>query len=201
MKDIFTNIIKNRHWLDVPCGSGSTLEYTKLLRDTLPDFLIRHNITSMLDAPCGDFSWMSLVEFPPEFRYLGGDIVNFMVEDNQSKYPNREFRVFDLTTDTLPNVDMLFCRDCLFHLSEDDIKKVFDNVLASNVKYIMTTSYIDSIGYSNQNIQTGAFREINLEKAPFNLPAPIDLLDDGPMGRIERRLCLWNVQDLQQAFK
>jgi len=201
MKDIFTNIIKNRHWLDVPCGSGSTLEYTKLLRDTLPDFLIRHNITSMLDAPCGDFSWMSLVEFPPEFRYLGGDIVNFMVEDNQSKYPNREFRVFDLTTDTLPNVDMLFCRDCLFHLSEDDIKKVFDNVLASNVKYIMTTSYIDSIGYSNQNIQTGAFREINLEKAPFNLPEPIDSLDDGPMGRIERRLCLWNVQDLQQAFK
>jgi hypothetical protein len=65
----------------------------------------------------------------------------------------------------------------------------------------MITSYIESIGYSNQNIQTGAFREINLEKAPFNLPAPIDLLDDGPMGRIERRLCLWNVQDLQQAFK
>ena len=201
MKDIFTNIIKHRHWQDVPCGSGSTLEYTKLLRDTLPDFLIKHNITSMLDAPCGDFSWMSLVEFPPKFRYLGGDIVNFMVEDNQSKYPNQEFRVFDLTTDKLPNVDVLFCRDCLFHLSEDDIKKVFDNVLASNVKYIMTTSYIESIRYSNQNIQTGAFREINLEKEPFNLPAPIDSLDDGPTGRIERRLCLWNVQDLQQAFK
>jgi hypothetical protein len=155
----------------------------------------------MLDAPCGDFSWMNLVNFQKGFKYIGGDIVNFMVKENQSKYPDREFRVFDLTSNALPDVDLLFCRDCLFHLSEDDIKKVFDNVLFSSVKYIMTTSYIESTGYSNQNIQTGAFRPINLEKEPFNLPAPIDALDDGIAGQIGRRLCLWNVQDLQQAFK
>ena len=201
MKDIFTNIIKNRYWRDVPCGSGSTLEFTQLLRDTLPNFLIKHNITSMLDAPCGDFSWMSLVNFQKGFKYIGGDIVNFMVEENQSKYPDQEFRVFDLTTDKLPNVDLLFCRDCLFHLCEDDIKKIFDNALSSSVKYIMTTSYIESFGYSNQNIQTGQFRPINLERAPFNLPVPIDALDDGIPGKIERRLCLWKVQDLQQALK
>lgn len=199
MKDIFTNIIKNRYWRDAPCGSGSTLEYTRLLRNTLPGFLIKHDIRSMLDAPCGDYSWMSLVVFPEGFKYYGGDIVEFMINENQSKYPDVDFTVFDLTQDTLPDVDMLFCRDCLFHLSETDIKQVFDNIQSSNVKYIMTTSY--PTAYDNCNISTGEFRPINLEESPFNLPQPIDALDDGIPGAVERQLCLWSVQDLNKAFK
>jgi hypothetical protein len=200
MKEIFTDIVKNRKWREVPCGSGSTLEYTKLLRDTLPNFLIKHNIQSMLDAPCGDHSWMSLVDFPTGFRYIGGDIVEFMIEENQTKWSNYDFRVFDLTKDALPNVDLLFCRDCLFHLSEDDILKVFDNVLSSSVKYIMTTSYLAQYS-DNCNINTGDFRPINLEKAPFNLPSPIDSLDDGPENNLIRRMCLWNKNDLINALK
>jgi len=200
MKEIFTEIIQTRRWQEVPCGSGSTLRYTQLLRETLPDFLIRHNINSMLDAPCGDFSWMSLVEFPENFVYQGGDIVEFMIKDNQYRYPKVDFKVFDLTQDRFPDVDMLFCRDCLFHLCEDDIKKVFDNLMSSSVKYIMTTSYLPS-HCANHNIQTGDFRPIDLEQAPFNLPSPVDALDDGVPGEVIRRLCLWNVQDLQQAFK
>lgn len=200
MKEIFTEIIQTRRWQEVPCGSGSTLRYTQLLRETLPDFLIRHNINSMLDAPCGDFSWMSLVEFPEHFVYQGGDIVEFMIKDNQYRYPKVDFKVFDLTQDRFPDVDMLFCRDCLFHLCEDDIKKVFDNLMSSSVKYIMTTSYLPS-HCANHNIQTGDFRPIDLEQAPFNLPSPVDALDDGVPGEVIRRLCLWNVQDLQQAFK
>ena len=200
MKDIFTDIVKNHRWCDVPCGSGSTLEYTKLLRDTLPDFLIKHHIQSMLDAPCGDHSWMSLVDFPAGFRYIGGDIVEFMIESNQTAWPEKDFRVFDLTQDALPTVDLLFCRDCLFHLSEADLVKVFDNVTSSSVKYIMTTSYLPG-HFDNQNIGTGEFRPINLEQHPFNLSGPIDSLDDGPVGGVIRRMCLWNTTDLTKAFK
>jgi hypothetical protein len=201
MKDIFTNIVANRRWdPHVPCGSGSSLEYTHLLRHTLPDFLNRYQITSMIDAPCGDFSWMNLVSFPPGFQYIGGDIVEFMIEKNQSNWPDKDFRVFDLTQDTLPDVDLLFCRDCLFHLSQQDLVKVFDNVVSSNVKYIMTTSYISG-HYDNRDIETGGFRPINLEQSPFNLPVPIDSLEDGPPGNIIRRMCLWNKEDLITALK
>ena len=201
MKDIFTNLVSNRSWdPTVPCGSGSSLEFTKLLRDTLPNFLIKHEIRSMLDAPCGDHSWMSLVEFPAGFRYIGGDIVEFMVKENQAKWPDRDFKVFDLTCDTIPDVDLLFCRDCLFHLSEADIFKVFDKVLQSNVKYIMTTSYIAGKS-DNRDIKTGDFRPINLEEHPFNLPVPIDFLDDGLVDRITRRLCLWHKNDLIKSVK
>jgi hypothetical protein len=154
----------------------------------------------MLDAPCGDHSWISLVDFPAGFRYIGGDIVEFMIESNQTAWPEKDFRVFDLTQDTLPTVDLLFCRDCLFHLSEADLVKVFDNVMSSSVKYIMTTSYLPD-HFDNQNIGTGGFRPINLEQHPFNLPGPIDSLDDGPAAGVIRRMCLWNTTDLTKAFR
>jgi len=200
MKDIFTSIIATRRWdPNVPCGSGSSLEYTRLLRQTLPAFLQRHGITSMIDAPCGDFSWMNLVDFGPDFNYIGGDIVEFMIEQNQRAWPNQQFRVFDLTQDALPEVDLLFCRDCLFHLSQSDLNRVFDNVRSSSVKYIMTTSYIPG-HFDNRDIATGGFRPISLEHSPFNLPAPIDGLDDGPAGAVVRRMCLWKRQDFDSVF-
>ena len=201
MRDIFTDIIRYRKWdHNVPCGSGSSMAYTKQLRETLPAFLIKHRIQSMADMPCGDFSWMSQVEFPENFYYIGGDIVNFLIRKNQRKWPEKDFKVFDLTRDTLPDVDLLFCRDCLFHLSESDIAKVFDNVLSSNVKYIMTTSFLPG-HFDNQDIKTGEFRPVSLEATPFNLPNPIDSLDDGPVGEVTRRMCLWNKDDVRNAFK
>jgi hypothetical protein len=201
MKEIFTDIVANRKWDSVvPCGSGSSLDYTKLLRESLPEFLIKHNIQSMLDAPCGDYSWMSLTSFPPGFEYIGGDIVEFMIERNQSTWPDRKFMVFDLTADPLPRVDLLFCRDCLFHLSEKDLVKVFDNIGSSSVKYVMTTSYILS-EFDNRNISTGGFRPLRLEEPPFNLPDPMDSLDDGPAGKVIRRMCLWNKTDFQKVLK
>jgi hypothetical protein len=201
MKNIFTDIVSNRRWdPSVPCGSGSSLEYTLLLRQALPKFLARHQINSMIDVPCGDFSWMSLVPFAPEFQYIGGDIVEFMIENNQKTWPQKQFRVFDLTQDALPDVDLLFCRDCLFHLSEHDLSQVFDNIRSSNVKYVMTTSYISG-HFNNHNIVTGGFRPISLEHTPFNLPAPLDSLEDGPTGAVVRKMCLWKRQDFDTVFK
>lgn len=201
MKDVFTSIIANRSWdPGVPCGSGSSLQYTALLRNTLPDFLNKHNIESVLDAPCGDHSWMSLVDWPQHVQYIGGDIVDFLIEQNKSTWPDQNFTVFDLTQDRLPEVDLLFCRDCLFHLSEDDLVKVFDNIRSSRVKYIMTTSYLREHS-DNRNIHTGAFRPIDLEAAPFNLPTPIDMLDDGVPGSVVRRLCLWTRDNFMNALK
>ena len=40
---------------------GLTLMYTKNLREQLPNILPQFEIRIMLDAPCGDFHWMSQV--------------------------------------------------------------------------------------------------------------------------------------------
>jgi hypothetical protein len=130
----------------------------------------------MFDAPCGDYTWMSTIDFPTNFKYIGGDIVDSLINSNQKKYPGVDFITFDLTTDPIPEVDVLFCRACLIHLSNDDIKKVIDNVNRSKVKYILTTTYPAT--NNNRDIRVGDFRPINLSTTPFNLPSPIDNIDD-----------------------
>ena len=194
MKNIFEDIIRNHYWSDVVCGSGSTLKNTQSLRQQLVPLLQKHNITSMADIPCGDFSWMSQVEFPKNFRYIGGDIVGFMIEENQRKYPGVEFVEFDLSQDLIPNVDLLFCRDCLFHFSLEDIHCALVNICRSNVKYVMFTSYYDG---NNQDISTGSFRQLDFIKAPFNFPEPIDFIHE-EIPNERRRICLWSIDTIKE---
>jgi len=199
MKPVFEDIIQNRRWSNVVCGTGSTIENTRTLRDQLVPFLQKYHINSMADIPCGDFSWMSKVEFPEGFRYIGGDIVGFMVEQARQKYPGVELIQFDLSQDSIPKVDLLFCRDCLFHFSLADIQRTLDNIGRSSVKYVMFTSYYNGI---NHDIQTGAFREVDFLKAPFDFPEPIDFIDEDIPEQIrKRRLCLWSIDTIQKYIK
>lgn len=199
MKTVFEDIIQNRRWREVVCGSGSTIENTQPLREQLVPFLQKHNINSMADIPCGDFSWMSQVKFPEDFRYIGGDIVGFMVEQARQKYPGVELIEFDLSQDPIPDVDLLFCRDCLFHFSLADIRLALDNISRSSVKYVMFTSYYNG---TNHDIQTGAFREVDFLKAPFSFSEPIDFIhEDIPGETHKRRLCLWSIDTIREYIK
>lgn len=196
MKKIFEDIIKHHRWRDVLCGSGSTIAYTKMLRDQLPKLVAEYGISSMLDAPCGDFSWMNLVEFPKDFRYIGADIVEPMILSNREKYPQIQFEILDISTDPIPSVDMIFVRDCLIHLSNQDVLRVLDNIRASAVKYVMLTNYLPDHCSAN-DIQTGHFRGINMEIEPFNLPNPLIRLDDGPEGHVVKTMDLWSIDQLR----
>ena len=144
----------------------------------------------MLDAPCGDHSWMSLVDFGPDFCYTGADIVEFMIDQNRTNYPDKKFLVLDICQDPLPRADLLFCRDCLFHLSYKDIKRAFANIARSDFKWVMTTTYLPQHA-SNRDIVTGDFRPIDLLADPFDLPEPVDVISDGPAGQQIRQLALW----------
>jgi SAM-dependent methyltransferase len=199
MKPVFEDIIRNHRWSDVVCGTGSTIEHTQPLREQLVPFLKKHNINSMADIPCGDFSWMSQVEFPKDFYYIGGDIVGFMIEQARQKYPGVELLEFDLSQDTIHKVDLIFCRDCLFHFSLADLNQTLDNISRSSVKYVMFTSYYDGV---NHDITTGAFREIDFLKAPFEFPEPIDFIhEDIPSETRKRRLCLWSIDTIREYVK
>lgn len=201
MKEIFENLIRGgSEWRgeNTVCGGGSTLLYTQHLRHHLSGFLEKHQIKSMLDAPCGDYNWMAQTKLPDGLRYIGGDIIEALIKTNQEKYPGIEFRTIDITVDPLPDVDLLFCRDCLIHFSHADIRLVLDNINRSNIKYILMTNYNNNF---NKDIKTGKFRELNFTQAPYEFDDPIDSIKDWIDGFPPRSLCLWKKENIVEFLE
>jgi len=195
----FENIYRQNEWNgdESRSGRGSSLMQTETTREFLSPLLKELNIKSFLDLPCGDFAWMKSVDLSG-VHYIGGDIVAPLVEKNQERYgaKDREFRMVDLLNDPLPDTDLLFCRDCLVHLSNEDIAKAVDNIKASNVTYLMTTTFP---GRKNDELY-GIWRPVDLEAVPFNFPKPLQLFNEKCTeegGRYEdKSLGLWAVSSL-----
>lgn len=180
-------------------GPGSTAEYTENLRKELPRLFEKFEIRSMLDAPCGDYNWMRLVE-RPKVQYIGGDIVPELVEDNNARYANHNthFILCDILKDDLPVVDLWMCRDVLFHFPYADIFRTLRNLLRSDITYLLTTDHPEQ--EENIDIRIGRFRPLNVLSEPFCFPEPILWIDDWIKGYPMRRMGMWEVKSLASAL-
>ena len=100
--------------------------------------------------------------------------------------------------DHLPKADILFCRDCLVHLSNEDIAKSIQNIRQSDITYLLTTTFTQCD--ENHDIVTGDWRIINLEKPPFNFPKPMSLINEkcteGDGTYADKSLGLWKISDI-----
>src|SRR5260370_34009659 len=83
-KQVFTNIFRKNWWNndESRSGWGAELKRTVSIRAELPEFVRRHAIPTLLDAPCGDFHWMRHVQWPAGVKYVGVDIVPDLVIEN-----------------------------------------------------------------------------------------------------------------------
>jgi len=200
-KDRFSYIFKTNHWVgkNTVSGEGSEKSQTKAIQDNLPKIISELQIKSMLDLPCGDFNWMKDIGLDLD-DYIGGDIVPEIIEKNVIKYSNskRKFKHLDIIEGTLPMVDLIFCRDCLVHFSNDNILKSFENLKNTGSKYILTTTFTECD--ENIDIVTGDWRIINLTLAPFNLPEPLQIINEncteGDGAFSDKSLGLWKISDL-----
>lgn len=199
-KDIFSNIYSNNEWncgddrAEPSSGPGSSLEYTEKLRTNLLIILLRFNVKTFLDAGCGDLTWMGPMLNKINTRYIGVDVVDMLINEHKKKFPDTEFHVKDITTDALPMADMMMCRDCLFHMSNEDIFKTLRNFLNSNIKYLFTTTHVTD--HANYDIQTGTFRILNLLDQPFNFPTPLYSIDDTYGNHPQRNMAVWSREQL-----
>ncbi len=201
-KRVFTETYNLNRWnsIESRSGTGSNLDETAILIKCLPKLFSDLAIKSLLDIPCGDFNWMQQVQMD-HIDYIGADIVDKLVESNRSRFggARREFRVLDLTKDCLPEVDLIFCRDCLVHLSFSNIERAIHQMVKSGSKYVMLTTFANI--QTNYNIVTGDWRALNLFIPPFEFPPPMFLINehyDELTGdtRFKKQLGVWKLSDL-----
>jgi hypothetical protein len=203
MRNVFERIYRTNHWRSKTShsGTGSDLIQTETIRHSLPVLLAELNVKQMLDVPCGDFYWMSHVDFGAPLQYLGADVVPELIDKNNHKHgcSNRRFIALDVARDELPkNIDLIFCRDLLVHFSFRDIQRTIANIKRSGATWLLTTTFTNRT--ANEDIETGDWRTINLEISPFNFPKPQKMINEGctefGTSYSDKSLGLWKISEL-----
>ena len=179
-KFIFYLIYKTNHWnryqkinknniLVSGPGSIPGSIQTKNIIDNLDSFIKKNNIKSILDMPCGDFSWMQdLIKKNNYINYTGYDIVEDIIFYNKKKYSKNNISFFckDIVNETnFNNFDLVFIRDFFIHIDYVSINKILDNIKRSKVKFIACSNNNNAI--NNKDIAVGQHRKINLTIEPF----------------------------------
>ena len=201
VEERFRHIYQRNHWAgdSSVSGSGSDLSQTEKIRQKLPEIIKTYQIKTMLDIPCGDFGWMKYVDLSG-VHYTGADIVADLIEQNNRNYADesKSFKKLNVLKDPLPAADLIFCRDCFVHFSNEDIFIALEKIKVSSAGYLMTTTFTEC--EENVDIVTGDWRIINLQIPPFSLPEHVLILNEGCTEGdgtyADKSLGLWKISDL-----
>ena len=200
MDKTFEKIYDSNFWGSKESKSGpdSQLKNTENIRKKLPEIFEKYNIKSVLDVPCGDYNWMKNVK-KDGIKYIGGDIVPKIIAENNKKYKddNTQFRKLDITKDKLPKSDMIICRDCFQHLSDENVKKAIENFKNSGSTYLLVTNYPWTL--ENWDIKDGDFRPLNLCEEPFNFSEScLEKIKESSEQESysDKNLCLYKLEDI-----
>ena len=196
------------YWSDADSvsGPGSNMFQTRLIREAIPELLERYGVRSLLDAPCGDMFWIKTllpVFTEMKIQYHGADIVSPLIEKHRISFEafHAVFHVIDLTKGSLPNVDLIFTRDCFIHLSYYNIYSILRNYKLSGARYLLTNTYTS---HSRKNVNVNGFllygRFLNMQKFPFYFNMPLELIVEGCTENdginADKSLGLWEIKNI-----
>jgi hypothetical protein len=178
-------------------GLGSELDATATLRAELPALLRRLAVTSLLDAPCGDATWILRADLG--VRITGVDIVPDLIAALRERAALGEiegdYRLADITQHLLPRRDAILCRDCLVHLCFANIERALQNFRQSGATWLITTTFPE--WQQNLDCEDGDWRALNLERAPFFWGPPVELINENCLeaggGWRDKSLGVWRL--------
>jgi hypothetical protein len=194
-EQIFTRIYESGAWGQSEdsaspfySGSGSRRDdeiaaYVQSVSNFLCSFEDKPNV---VDFGCGDFTVGSQVRTFCN-RYIACDVVPSLIAFNKARFKDLgvEFKVSDLIEDELPPGDIVFVRQVLQHLSNDQISRFIARVPLS-YKFLVATEHLPSQAKFKHNVdkligpgtRMGYESGIVLTSPPFNLRP-----------RMEKQLC------------
>lgn len=179
LQSIFTNIYDNKAWgsVETVSGEGTLLVNTQSIRELIPCLFKELNIRTVVDAPCGDYWWFSHCDVDIDY-YVGVDIVKDLINFCHTKYGDMKhsFMYADLCEIIVPRADIIICRSCLIHLSNENSLKLLENFKKSGSTYLLIST--DTSAMHNNEIEDGKFRHVNMCLPPFNFPEPLRLLNE-----------------------
>jgi SAM-dependent methyltransferase len=132
--ETFQRIYRTKSWGDngeaFCSGSGSSGQAADLYSAFVIRFIPDHQLKSVTDLSCGDFSVGRRIVEATGVRYTGIDVVPELIDHLKSTVndPRVSFSCVDITTDPLPPADLCLIRQVLQHLSNREITKVIANL-------------------------------------------------------------------------
>jgi hypothetical protein len=181
-------------------GTGSTIKIAKHTIELINYTINNYNIKNIADFGCGDWNWMRKVNLE-KVNYIGYDASEDLIKENNIKYSkkNIKFEQKDITKIFPCNVDLVIARDVLFHIENNLVSKILNNLKKANVKYLITTTFPKTETNKKLNLYSKAkdlgwgFREINIEKEPFNIKNKIKCKKD--IEKRNRYICLYKLNN------
>lgn len=100
-------------------------------------------------------------------------------------------------------MDLILCRDCLVHFSDEDVFRALRNLARSGSRYLLTTTFPERP--VNPPIRTGKWRPLILQAVPFALPPPERLINEqcteGAGAFADKSLGLWRLETIAAALR
>ena len=186
-QEIFSNIYEYSLWgrssnLLQPFYSGEgsddgeiVSKYVEAVTGFLKQFKTKPDV---IDLGCGNFFVGSKIR-PFCGSYTACDIVPELIEHNKIAYKDLDvnFKVLDISVDNLPKGDIMFVRQVLQHLSNEEIIK-FISKIASSCNFLILTEHLPKNRFkANINKSTGSNIRLSMNSGvlitapPFNFSA------------------------------
>lgn len=175
MQQVFDEIYRRGQWgrnADDAgtSGFGSRLAPTLIYRAFLQQFMENAGVRSVVDAGCGDWEFSRAIDWKG-IDYKGFDIVGSVIDEDKKKYgkPGVQFFVANIVEADLPPADLLICKHVLQHLPAADVLTFLKQL--SKYKHVLLVDSVNpgTLSSKNVDIAAGAFRELDVTRAPFNI--------------------------------